>query len=113
MGDFTDMIDGLPHITPMAECKRYSDQNGIEITVVIPLDGTTCQYISAINVQTNQGPMRVQFAIKAQSIEEAALGWREAAQAALREFGKKMKENQRRVILPGATSAPLPFKTIQ
>ena len=113
MGDFTDLMNNIPELSPMAKRETYVDQHGIEIQVITPLSGSAVQYISALEVQTNQGPMRLQFGIRAESLEDAAKGWRVAAKEALQEFGKKMLENQRRILLPDSPQAnTVPFRTI-
>lgn len=113
VGDFTDLMNNIPELSPMAKRETYVDQHGIEIQVITPLSGSAVQYISALEVQTNQGPMRLQFGIRAESLEDAAKGWRVAAKEALQEFGKKMLENQRRILLPDSPQAnTVPFRTI-
>lgn len=72
MGDFTDLMNNIPELSPMAKRETYVDQHGIEIQVITPLSGSAVQYISALEVQTNQGPMRLQFGIRAESLEDAA-----------------------------------------
>lgn len=111
MGDFTEVINGLPILGAVAKRESYQDKQGVEIIVITPLDGSPAEYQSALNMQTTQGPMRVTFGIKAGSVEDACTGWRQAAQEALREFGEQMKANQRRIVLPGNPAANgVPFK---
>ena len=114
MGDFTQLLETLPDIGPMARRETYVDMHGHEINVMTPVDGGPVLYLSALTIETTQGQMRVQFAIKANSLDEAIALWREAARGALKVAAAKMRENERRIVLPGNTAAnTAPFKQIQ
>lgn len=113
MGDFTDIVNAVPEFTKPGVRESFVDAQGLEIIRVTPMDGSAALFISSVQVTTTQGPMTVQFPIVAASIEEAIAKWQESARTALRAFAEKMREAQRRIVLPGNPAAnSAPFKRI-
>ncbi len=113
MGDFTEVLAAIPEFTGPARKEIYVGANGMEIAVVTPLDGGPAIFRSSIPMHSTQGPMTMQFPIPASTIEQAVAGWQDAARAAVREIGEKMKENQRRIVVPGSPAAnTAPFKSL-
>ena len=109
---FEDMLEALPHPTELWEQSIFIDPTtGIEIFQLVNPHTIVVRprYRSSIVATTPQGLMPLQFEIVASSLEEARLGWKPAAQAALRELARKMQEAQRRIIVPQA-AANLPLK---
>ena len=114
MGDFADVLKAVPEFTRPGLRETFVDAIGLEIMRVTPLDGAPALYFSLVRVQTMQGPMGVNFQINdVASIEAAAAAWQASARAALTQFGEKMRENQRRIVLPDNPAAnSAPFKRI-
>ena len=113
MGDFTDLLAALPEFTAPAQRESFADTHGLEIVRITPLDGKPVIYLSSVQVNTTQGQMNVQFPIPAESIEAACAKWQECARAVLKATAEKMKENQRRIVLPGNPAVnSVPFKRL-
>lgn len=114
MGDFTDILNAVPEFTNPARRESYFDPRGMEIIVLTPLDGSAVRYLSTVQLQSTQGLMTLSFPLPGvDSIQAACAAWQEAARAAIKSCGEKMRENQRRIVLPGNPAVNTrPVKTI-
>lgn len=92
------------------EIRHYAcTTTGIEIHMAIPANPLEKpKFRSAVNILTNQGPATLQFMIDADTITEAAERYVAAAKAAVEEAKRQMKENARRIIVPGALGTGIP-----
>ena len=116
MGDFTDLLASIPEFTKPALRENFADAQGLEIVRITPLDGSPVIYLSSLQVNSTAGQLNIQFPIPADSIENAVSMWQECARTALKAAGEKMKEQQRRIVLPGQPPTPplngAPFKRL-
>lgn len=112
MGDFTDILAAVPEFTAPALRESFVNTQGLEIVRITPMNGAKVLYLSSVQVNSTQGQMNIQFPIPADSIEDAVRAWQECARTALKATAEKMRENQRRIVLPGnpAANTQPPFK---
>jgi len=120
VGDFTEIMKAVPEFTAPAERKSYVDEHGMEIIELKPLrddaivvvtgGAYSVKYFSFVELHSTRGPIRIQFAIEADSIGAAINGWQTAAKAAIQKAGEEMKANQKRIVLPG--NEPHPFRVV-
>lgn len=114
MGGYTKTLESVPEFTGPARTERFASSNGMEIVAIAPLDGSPVVYQSSINLQTTQGTINLVFTItEVDSIEAACAKWQLSAREAIQVAAQRMKEQQRRIVLPGNPAAnSLPFKEL-
>lgn len=107
------IADQPPIPTEMWEIKHYVDPAvGAEIQMAVSPDPLVKPvFKSTVNVMTNRGPATIAFDIQdASTIQEACRLWHAAAKTAVAKAQKHMRDQQRRIVLPGAPTAPFPLK---
>lgn len=107
----SEALNQLPVPTDMWQVTTFIDPEQLveiqQITSPNPL--VSPRFRSTIIMASSQGQVPIPFEIKAATIAEAAMHWRTAARAAVLDFDRKMKEAQRRIIVPSASAnAPFP-----
>ena len=108
MGDFTDVLAAVPEFGKAYSREQFfnPDSDGA-ITVFTPVDGSQPIFVSAAVIQTNRGPMQVNFRLAALTLADACEVWQATARIAIEGFGHQLKEQQGRIVLP---ENAVPFK---
>lgn len=107
MSGFKDILDKVPCPTEMWLQEVYVDPTtGIAIMKLTNGILVPPKFSSTAQIQTNQGPMTLQFPIEATTLEEARTKWQEAVKKAITDLDDQMREQQRRVIVASPNNMP-------